>query len=116
MSSYTTSEIRAGMKVILEGDPYAIVDNEFVKPGKGQAFTRITGTAKLSNLGDGVVIGGLFGFITNGVTIGGTTAAARNIISGNGLNGAKRLNRAQRLNGLNDSLEVLCPKRKRRRH
>ena len=29
------------MKVILEGDPYAIVDNEFVKPGKGQAFNRI---------------------------------------------------------------------------
>ena len=41
MSSYTTSEIRSGMKVILEGDPYAIVDNEFVKPGKGQAFNRI---------------------------------------------------------------------------
>ena len=49
--------------------------------------TDITGTAKLANGGDGVVVGGLFGFVTNGVTIGGTTAAARNIISGNGSNG-----------------------------
>jgi elongation factor P len=41
MASYTTSEIRAGMKVLLDGDPYAVIDNEFVKPGKGQAFNRI---------------------------------------------------------------------------
>ena len=52
MSSYTTSEIRSGMKVILEGDPYAIVDNEFVKPGKGQAFNRI----KVRNLRNGRTI------------------------------------------------------------
>jgi elongation factor P len=52
MSSYSTSEIRAGMKVILEGDPYAIVDNEFVKPGKGQAFNRI----KVRNLKSGRTI------------------------------------------------------------
>ena len=52
MASYTTSEIRAGMKVILEGDPYAIVDNEFVKPGKGQAFNRI----KVRNLKTGRTI------------------------------------------------------------
>jgi len=52
MSSYTTSEIRSGMKVILEGDPYAIVDNEFVKPGKGQAFNRI----KVRNLKTGRTI------------------------------------------------------------
>jgi len=38
MSSYTTSEIRGGMKVLLDGEPCAIVKNEFVKPGKGQAF------------------------------------------------------------------------------
>ena len=49
MASYTTSEIRSGMKVLLEGDPYAIVDNEFVKPGKGQAFNRI----KVRNLKTG---------------------------------------------------------------
>ena len=52
MSSYTTSEIRSGMKVILDGDPYAIVDNEFVKPGKGQAFNRI----KVRNLKNGRTI------------------------------------------------------------
>ncbi len=52
MASYSTSEIRAGMKVILEGDPYAIVDNEFVKPGKGQAFNRI----KVRNLKTGRTI------------------------------------------------------------
>jgi elongation factor P len=49
MGSYSTSEIRSGMKVLLEGDPYAIVDNEFVKPGKGQAFNRI----KVRNLKNG---------------------------------------------------------------
>src|SRR5712672_2373428 len=52
MSSYTTSEIRSGMKVILDGDPYAIVDNGFVKPGKGQAFNRI----KVRNLKNGRTI------------------------------------------------------------
>jgi elongation factor P len=52
MSSYTTSEIRSGMKVILDGDPFAIVDNEFVKPGKGQAFNRI----KVRNLNTGRTI------------------------------------------------------------
>ena len=41
MASYTTSEIRSGLKVLLDGDPYAVVENEFVKPGKGQAFNRI---------------------------------------------------------------------------
>ena len=49
MSSYTTNEIRGGMKVLLDGDPYAIVENEFVKPGKGQAFNRI----KIRNLKTG---------------------------------------------------------------
>jgi len=49
MASYTTSEIRGGMKVLLDGEPYAIVENEFVKPGKGQAFNRI----KIRNLRTG---------------------------------------------------------------
>jgi elongation factor P len=52
MASYTTSELRSGMKVLLEGEPYAIVENEFVKPGKGQAFNRI----KVRNLRTGRVI------------------------------------------------------------
>jgi elongation factor P len=41
MASYNTSEFRSGLKIILDGDPYVIVENEFVKPGKGQAFNRV---------------------------------------------------------------------------
>jgi elongation factor P len=52
MSSYTTSEIRGGLKVLLDGDPYAVIENEFVKPGKGQAFNRI----KVRNLKTGRTI------------------------------------------------------------
>ena len=52
MASYTTSEIRSGMKLLLESEPYAVIDNEFVKPGKGQAFNRI----KVRNLKTGRTI------------------------------------------------------------
>ena len=52
MASYTTSELRGGMKVLLDGEPFAIVENEFVKPGKGQAFNRI----KVRNLRNGRTI------------------------------------------------------------
>ena len=52
MASYTTAEIRSGLKVLLDGDPYAVVENEFVKPGKGQAFNRI----KIRNLKTGRTI------------------------------------------------------------
>lgn len=41
MASYSTNEFRSGMKVMLEGDPCSILENEFVKPGKGQAFNRV---------------------------------------------------------------------------
>ena len=51
MASYLTNEFRAGLKVLLEGDPCAILSNEFVKPGKGQAFNRV----KLRNLKTGRV-------------------------------------------------------------
>ncbi len=46
MASYSTNEFKSGLKVMLEGDPCTILDNEFVKPGKGQAFNRV----KLRNL------------------------------------------------------------------
>jgi elongation factor P len=46
MASYSTSEIRGGMKLLIDGDPYTVIENEFVKPGKGQAFNRI----KIRNL------------------------------------------------------------------
>ncbi|MPW31432.1 elongation factor P [Agarivorans sp. B2Z047] len=41
MASYSTSEFKGGLKIMLDGEPYAILENEFVKPGKGQAFNRV---------------------------------------------------------------------------
>jgi len=41
MAFYSTNEFKSGLKVILDSDPYVIVENEFVKPGKGQAFNRV---------------------------------------------------------------------------
>jgi len=41
MATVTTNDIRVGMKVEVEKEPYLILINEFVKPGKGQAFNRI---------------------------------------------------------------------------
>jgi len=52
MPSYSTNEFRGGLKVILDGEPYVIIENEFVKPGKGQAFNRV----KVRNLKTGRVI------------------------------------------------------------
>jgi len=52
MSNYSTNEFRSGLKIILDGDPYNIVENEFVKPGKGQAFNRV----RVRNLKTGRVI------------------------------------------------------------
>lgn len=51
MASYSTNEFRSGLKVMLDGDPCSIVENEFVKPGKGQAFNRV----RLKNLRSGRV-------------------------------------------------------------
>ncbi len=52
MASYTTNEFRGGLKIMLDGDPYTIVENEFVKPGKGQAFNRV----RVRNLKTGRVV------------------------------------------------------------
>lgn len=35
-----TSDIRKGLKLMMDGQPYIVVEFQFVKPGKGQAFTR----------------------------------------------------------------------------
>ncbi len=51
MANYSTNEFRSGLKVMLEGEPCSILENEFVKPGKGQAFNRV----KLRNLKSGRV-------------------------------------------------------------
>ena len=52
MASYSTNEFRGGLKLLLDGDPYNIIENELVKPGKGQAFNRV----KMRNLKTGRVI------------------------------------------------------------
>lgn len=52
MASYSTSEFKSGLKLMLDGDPCSIIENEFVKPGKGQAFSRV----KLRNLKTGKVV------------------------------------------------------------
>jgi len=51
MATFSTNEFKSGLKVLLDGDPCSILDNEFVKPGKGQAFNRV----KLRNLLNGRV-------------------------------------------------------------
>lgn len=52
MPEVGANDLKAGIKVEIEGQPYTIVSSQFVKPGKGQAFTR----AKLKNLATGRVI------------------------------------------------------------
>ncbi|ACL72318.1 elongation factor P [Thioalkalivibrio sulfidiphilus] len=52
MANYSTSEFKSGLKILMDGDPYAIIENEFVKPGKGQAFNRV----KVRNLKTGRVL------------------------------------------------------------
>lgn len=52
MAMYSTNEFRSGLKVMLDNDPCNIIENEFVKPGKGQAFSRV----KLRNLKTGRVL------------------------------------------------------------
>jgi elongation factor P len=52
MAVFSTNEFRGGLKVMVDGDPCAIIENEFVKPGKGQAFNRV----KIRNLKTGRVI------------------------------------------------------------
>lgn len=49
---YDTSNIRKNLKITLDGEPYAVVDHQFVKPGKGQAFTR----TRLRNMLTGGVV------------------------------------------------------------
>lgn len=52
MANYSTNEFKSGLKVMLDGEPCSIMDNEYVKPGKGQAFNRV----KLRNLRNGRVV------------------------------------------------------------
>lgn len=52
MAQYGLNEIKSGTKLTIDGDPCVVVDNEFVKPGKGQAFNRL----RYRNLKTGRVI------------------------------------------------------------
>ena len=52
MAHYTTNEFKSGLRILIDGDPYSIVENEMVKPGKGQAFNRV----KIRNLKTGRTI------------------------------------------------------------
>lgn len=52
MANYSTNEFKSGLKVMLDGNPCSIMENEYVKPGKGQAFNRV----KLRNLKTGKVL------------------------------------------------------------
>jgi len=38
---YNSSDIRKGLKLEIDGYPWVVVDFQFVKPGKGQAFNRV---------------------------------------------------------------------------
>src|SRR5262249_29020699 len=49
---YDTSDIRKGLKIMIDGAPYTVVEFQFVKPGKGAAFTR----TKMKNLLTGAVL------------------------------------------------------------
>lgn len=52
MANYNTNEFRSGLRIIIDSDPCIIVENEFVKPGKGQAFNRV----RIKNLKSGKVV------------------------------------------------------------
>jgi elongation factor P len=52
VGSYSTSDFRKGLKVQLDGDPYIMIECNFVKPGKGQALYK----CKMRNLLRGTVL------------------------------------------------------------
>ncbi len=41
MASYNLNQVKVGLKILVNGDPCVIVGCDFVKPGKGQAFTKV---------------------------------------------------------------------------
>jgi elongation factor P len=41
MAQYSTGDLKPGFKIEVDGEPYSVVSNEFVKPGKGQPFNRV---------------------------------------------------------------------------
>lgn len=49
---YSVSDLRKGLKIEIDGEPYEVTDFQFVKPGKGQALYR----CKIRNLISGGTI------------------------------------------------------------
>ena len=41
MASLGMNDVKNGQKILVNNDPCVITDTEYVKPGKGQAFTRV---------------------------------------------------------------------------
>ena len=41
MASNGMNDVKNGMKILVNNQPAVIIDTEYVKPGKGQAFTRV---------------------------------------------------------------------------
>jgi elongation factor P len=52
MAQISTSDFRKGTKVIVDGDPYDMIECNFVKPGKGQALYK----TRLRNLLKGTIL------------------------------------------------------------
>ncbi len=52
MATYSTNDFKGGLKIMMDNDPCSIMENEFVRPGKGPAFSRV----KIRNLKTGRVI------------------------------------------------------------
>lgn len=52
MAQVSTNDFKSGLKIEIDGVPYTIVSNKFVKPGKGQAFNRV----RIKNLINGRTI------------------------------------------------------------
>ena len=52
MSTYNTSEFRKGLKVQIDGNPFIMIECQFVKPGKGQALYK----CKLRDLNRGTIL------------------------------------------------------------
>jgi len=38
---YSTSNFKRGLRILLDGEPYIVIDSDFMKPGKGQAVYRL---------------------------------------------------------------------------
>jgi elongation factor P len=41
MATVSTNEFKGGLKFMFDSEPCVILENEYVKPGKGQAFNRV---------------------------------------------------------------------------